>query len=269
MASTINRILVTGAGGNLGRAVRASLRGAYEFVRLSDIAEMAPAEAGEEVVTCDLADTAGVAALCDGIDAIVHLGGHPREADWDVIRPSNIHGAINLWEGARQHGVDRVLFASSNHAIGLYRRETRLDHTSPARPDTLYGLSKAFGEDIAALYAYKWGVKGFCMRIGSCFPAPANERALHTWQSHEDFVRLVKTGLTADYVYEIVYGVSDNSEPWWDNSRARQLGYRPEHNAENWRDQIADIGPEDAIDGAFQGGPFVSRGFTADPKKVP
>lgn len=269
MAETINRILVTGAGGNLGRAVRRALRGEYELVRLSDIAEMAPAGAGEEVIPCDLSDSDGVAALCEGIDAIVHLGGHPREAGWDTIRPSNILGAINLWEGAKTHGVDRVLFASSNHAIGLYRRQTKLDHTSPARPDTLYGLSKAFGEDVAALYAYKWGIKGFCMRIGSCFPEPTSERALHTWQSYPDFIRLVRTGLRADYVYEIVYGVSDNAQSWWDNARARELGYAPQDTAEKWRERIAGIGAGDDIDGAFQGGPFVSNGFTADPKKVP
>lgn len=269
MAQKINRVLVTGAAGNLGRTVRQGLAGEYELIRLTDIAEMAPAGSGEEVITCELADADGVAALCEGIDAIVHFGGQPNEADWKTVKSANIDGAINLWEGARMHGVDRIIFASSNHAIGLYRRETRLDHTSPARPDTRYGLSKAFGEDIASLYAYKWGVKGFCMRIGSCFPAPTNERALHTWQSYGDIVRLVRTGLTADYVYEIVYGVSDNPEAWWDNTRARELGYDPQDSAENWRDKVADIGPQDEIDGAFQGGPFVSNSFTADPKKVP
>ncbi|GAB5373751.1 MAG: NAD(P)-dependent oxidoreductase [Acuticoccus sp.] len=260
---------MTGAAGKLGHETRQGLAGEYELIRLSDIAAMAPAGAGEEVVTVDLADAAGVAAMCEGMDAIVHFGGQPREADWATVKSANIEGAINLWEGARIHGVDRVIFASSNHAVGLYRREERLDHTTPARPDSRYGLSKAFGEDISALYAYKWGVKGFCMRIGSCFPAPVNERALHTWHSYGDIVRLVRAGLTADYVYEIVYGVSDNRDPWWDNTRARELGYAPQDTAEAWRDEVADIGPTNAIDGAFHGGPFVSDEFTADPDKVP
>ena len=269
MTRTIERLLVTGAAGRLGRAVREGFGGDYGLIRLSDIAEMDAARPGEEVVRCDLADAEGVASLCEGIDAIVHLGGNPREAEWEEVLGPNILGAVHLWEGARRHGVDRVIFASSNHAAGLYRRGERLDHASPARPDSRYGLSKAFGEDLASLYAYKWGVRGFCMRIGSCFPEPMNERALHTWQSHGDFVRLVRTALTADYVYEIVYGVSDNPEAWWDNSRARALGYAPQDTAEAWRDTVGGIGAEDEIEATFQGGTFAARDFTADPKKVP
>jgi uronate dehydrogenase len=269
MPRKIERILVTGAAGRLGTAIRQGFRGEYALLRLSDMAEMPPAAEGEEVVRCDLADADGVAALCEGIDAVVHLGGNPREADWDAMLSANFVGAINLWEGARRHGVDRVIFASSNHAAGLYRREQRLDHTTVARPDSRYGLSKAFGEDLASLYAYKWGVRGFCMRIGTCFAEPMNERSLHTWLSLPDFVRLVRTGLNADYVFEIVYGVSENLDPWWDNSRARALGYAPQDSAEGWRDKVAGILPADDIEDAFQGGVFASADFTADPDKVP
>lgn len=269
MARRIGRLLVTGGAGRLGNAVREGLRGEYELIRFSDVADMTPPQAGEEVVRCDLADAEGIARLCEGIDAVVHLGGNPREAEWDDVVAPNVLGSIHLWEGARRHGVDRVIFASSNHAVGLYRRDQRLDHATPARPDSRYGLSKAFGEDLAALYAYKWGVRGFCMRIGTCFPEPINERSLHTWQSREDFVRLVRTGLTADYVYEIVYGVSDNSQSWWDNSRARDLGYAPQDNAENWRDKVGGIGANDEIEATFQGGVFASREFASEPSKVP
>ena len=269
MARTINRILVTGAAGRLGSAVRQGLRGQYELVRLSDMAEMEPAGEGEEVIVTNLNEAETVASLCEGIDAVVHLGGQPREADWPTIINSNLIGAINLWEGARIHGVDRVLFASSNHAVGLHRREVTLDHTTPARPDTRYGLSKAFGEDLAALYAFKWGVKAFCMRIGACAPEPINERALHIFQSYDDFVRLVRAGLAADYTYEIVYGVSANRDLWWDNSRATELGYTPEDTAEDWREKVAGVLPVDAVDAAFQGGIFASTEFTADPMKVP
>lgn len=269
MARAIERILVTGGAGRLGQTVREDLKGEYELIRLSDVAYMEAAGAGEEVVSCDLADAEGVAAMCEGIDAIVHLGGNPRETEWGGLIGPNILGAVHLWEGARRHGVDRVIFASSNHAAGLYRRGERLDNTTPARPDSRYGLSKAFGEDLASLYAYKWGVSGFCMRIGSCFPEPMNERSLHTWQSREDFVRLVRTGLTADYVYEIVYGVSDNPEAWWDNSRARALGYAPKDTAEDWRDRVGGIGADDEIEATFQGGSFASREFTGDPSNVP
>lgn len=269
MGRKIDKVLITGAAGALGSALRGHLQGQYGLLRLSDINDMAPASAGEEVVRCDLADRDAVTALCAGMDAIVHMGGFPREADWDTIHRANILGAINLWEGARIQGVDRVIFASSNHAIGLYRRETRLDHTTPPRPDGRYGVSKAFGEDLAALYAYKFDVRGFCIRIGTCFEAPMNERALHTWQSRADLGRLVQAGLSADYVYEVVYGVSDNPASWWDNSRARALGYAPQDSAEDWRPEIEGILPDDPIDAAFQGGPFASDEFVGDPKRVP
>lgn len=269
MGRTIERVLVTGAAGQLGTTLREGLRGKYRLLRLSDVAEMEAPGEGEEVVRCDLADDEGVARLCEGVDAVVHLGGHPREADWETIHRANILGAINLWEGAKRHGVDRVVFASSNHAIGLYRREERLDHRTPPRPDGRYGLSKAFGEDLAALYAYKWGVRGFCMRIGTCFPEPMNERALHTWQSRQDFVRLVQTGLSADYVFEIVYGVSDNSASWWDNGRAKALGYAPQDDAEAFREKAGGILAVDAVDAAFQGGSFASEEFAGDPARVP
>ncbi len=269
MGRKIDKVLITGAAGALGSALRSHLAGEFGLLRLSDIAEMPPAGGGEEVVTCDLADRDAVAALCEGMDAIVHMGGFPREADWDTIHRANILGAINLWEGARIQGVDRVIFASSNHAIGLYRRSQRIDHTTPARPDGRYGLSKAFGEDLAALYAYKFNVRGFCLRIGSCFEEPSNERMLHTWLSRPDLARLVRTGLSADYVYEVVYGMSDNPAGWWDNSRARALGYAPQDSAEDWRDKVEGIGPTNPIDGAFQGGNFASDEFVGEPDRVP
>lgn len=269
MGRKIEKVLVTGAAGGLGNALRGHMKGEYALLRLSDINEMRPADRGEEVVQCDLADRDAVVALCEGMDAIIHFGGFSHEADWDTIHSANILGAINLWEGARIQGVDRVVFASSNHAIGLYRRDMRLDHTTPPRPDGRYGLSKAFGEDLAALYAYKFGVRGFCVRIGSCFDQPVSARMLHTWQSRPDLARLVRAGLTAEYVFEIVYGVSDNSDSWWDNSRAYELGYAPQDSVEQWRAQIEGIVSTDPIDATFQGGPFAADEFVGEPKRVP
>src|SRR5512147_1972829 len=159
-----HRILITGAAGNLGRVLRERLRGSFPVLRLSDRAEMAPAEAGEEVVRCDLADAEATQRLCAGVDAILHFGGRSLEGSWPEVLGPNIVGAINLWEGARLAGVERIIFASSNHVVGLYRRSETLDHHVTPRPDGRYGLSKAFGEDLAALYAYKHGIKAFCMR---------------------------------------------------------------------------------------------------------
>lgn len=263
------RILITGAAGRLGTALRTRLAGEFALLRLSDRVAIGDVGPGEQAVTCQLADADGVAALCDGMDAVIHLGGQPNEADWATVHASNIAGAINLWEGARRHGVDRVLFASSNHAIGLHRRTTRLDHQSPPRPDGRYGLSKAFGEDLAALYAYKFGVRGFCMRIGTCFPEPMNARALSTWQSFDDFARLCRVGLTAEYTFEIVYGVSRNTRSWWDNSNAYRLGYDPQDDAEVFAAKVGHIGAPDAIDATFQGGSFASSEFVGDAARVP
>jgi uronate dehydrogenase len=265
----MKRLLITGAAGGLGRELRRRFHGTVPHLRLSDIAEMAPARAGEEVIRCDLADGPAVEAICRGVDAIIHLGGISREAPWEQMLPASIAGAVNLWEGARKAGVERVLFASSNHAVGFYRRSQTIDHTVVCRPDSRYGLSKAFGEDLASLYAYKFSVKAFCMRIGSCFPEPVNERMMNMWLSYDDFERLVRVGLTADYTFEIVYGASANSRGFWDNGRALELGYKPQDNAEIFAAKVGHIRQANEIDETFQGGMFCSPEMTADPGKIP
>jgi uronate dehydrogenase len=270
MPRAINRLLITGAAGALGRHAREQLRGLYPVIRLSDISPMEPARPGEEVIPCNLADAAGVDALCAGVDAILHLGGRATEADWPMIIAANIQGAANLWEGARRHKVDRVLFASSNHAIGLYRRTTRIDHVSRPRPDSRYGASKAFGEAVAELYAAKHGVRAMSIRIGSCFPEPIDARMLTSWLSYADFIRLVKVGLTADYTYEIVYGVSANTRAgWWDNSNAHRLGYRPQDDAEVFAAKVGHITAGDPASDLFQGGSYVAAEFEGDVAALP
>jgi uronate dehydrogenase len=264
----MKRLLITGAAGALGRQSRAHLKDMADVMRLTDALAMPSAEGAEEVVQCDLADAAAVEALCEGVDAILHLGGQATEAPWPRIMQSNIMGAVNLWEGARKAGVKRILFASSNHAIGFHRRTTRLDAQSPARPDGRYGVSKAFGEDIAYLYAAKYGIAAFCMRIGSCFPEPTTERMLATWLSYADFIRLARAGLSATYQYEIVYGVSRNSRSWWDNSNAYRLGYDPQDNAEAFAPRLKGLAPEDAVSGLFQGGGFTADEFAGDTGRI-
>ena len=259
---TPNRILLTGAGGLLGGLLRRALAGQFQLLRLSDIVPLGEPAAGEEIVACDLADAAAVEALCEGMDAVIHLAGIPREAGWPELLRSNIVGTLNLYEGARRAGVDRVIFASSNHVTGMHPTDRTVSGESPVRPDSRYGLTKAFGEDMAALYAYKHGIRSFCLRIGSCLPKPDNRRALSTWLSHGDFVRLIQVGLTADYVHEIVYGVSRNTRSWWDNSAAYRLGYAPQDDAEVYAAEVENI--EVAVDLArdYQGGAFVAQEFS-------
>lgn len=260
-----SKILITGAAGALGRALRERLQGRYALLRLSDRAAMAPAAAGEETVVAELTDAAAVARQCTGIDAIVHLGGQSVEGTWDQVIQANLIGAINLYEGARLAGVDRVLFATSNHAIGFYRRTQRIDHAAPPRPDSRYGLSKAFGEDLSQYYALKHGIRGFCMRIGSCTEPPVNERMLSTWQSYDDFARLVTVGLEADYTYEIVYGVSRNTRSYWDNANAYRLGYDPKDNAETFARELEGKVQPHPLDEALQGGQYISPDYTGKP----
>lgn len=266
---TYHRVLLTGAAGNLGRELRDRLAGRFPVLRLSDIGEMAPAGPGEEVVRCDLADAEAVAGLCRDVNAILHFGGRSTEADWDTVLPANIIGAVNLWEAARKAGVKRIVFASSNHVIGLHRRSERIDHRAMAAPDCRYGLSKAFGEDLAAMYAYKHGISALCIRIGSSYAEPADARQLATWMSFGDLVRMIDVGLAADYTYEIVYGVSDNSRSFWDNSNAERLGYRPADSSDRFIAALDGKRTNDTVAEMTQGGAFSSLEFTGDPDALP
>ncbi|WP_099865835.1 NAD-dependent epimerase/dehydratase family protein [Pararhizobium haloflavum] len=263
----MKRLLITGAGGNLGRMARSRLTHLAETIRLSDVAEMAPQTSGEEVVPCDLADFAAVKDLVDGCDGIVHFGGMSVENTFDVILDANIRGLYNVYEAARQTGCRRIVFASSNHAIGFHERETRLDADSVLRPDSLYGVSKCFGEAVARLYYDKFGIETAIVRIGSCFDEPKDRRMLATWLSADDFVSLIERVFAAPRLgCPIIYGASDNDESWWDNSKVAYLGWRPKDNAEKFRAKFAGDPPDEGTAPAvrFQGGGFAAKGHFED-----
>lgn len=270
----MQRVLLTGAAGALGRVLRerlpAQLAQQHPDIlwqwRFSDLADMAALtaeedDAGGELVRCDLADAPAVNRLLHGVDAVVHMGGFSVEGAWSTLLRANIVGTIHLYEAARTAGVERVVFASSNHAIGLYRRSQRIDHLASPRPDSRYGVTKAFGEDLAWLYAHKHRVKSLCLRIGSCVEQPRNARMLSTWLSYGDLLRLVTVGLVADYRYDIVYGVSANRGSWWDNRRAHELGYAPQDDASAWAAELQDVQGASALADQFQGGHFAAEEF--------
>ena len=263
-ALSLGRLLLTGAAGGLGRELRPRLRPRCTMLRVSDVAAMDPAAATEEVVQAALEDRAAVQALLQGIDAVVHLGGISTEQPFDAILQANIIGAYNLYEAARQHGVKRIVFASSNHVTGFYRQDEVIDATMPVRPDGYYGLSKAFGENLSRFYFDRYGIETVCLRIGSSFPEPKDRRMLATWLSYDDLERLVVASLTAPVVgHSIVFGMSDNTTTWWDNTAARHVGFRPKDSSEPFRAAREAAQPTlDRKDPAviYQGGAFVRMG---------
>ncbi|HEX7968172.1 MAG TPA: NAD(P)-dependent oxidoreductase [Stellaceae bacterium] len=268
----LERVLITGAAGGIGRRLRRLLRGVYPALRLSDIAKPDDLAADEEFVAADLGDLAAVVRAASGVDGIIHLGGMSVENDWETILHANIIGTRNLFEAARRQGVERVVFASSNHAVGFYPRRRRIGTQAPVRPDSRYGVSKAFGEAMGALYADKHGLRVLNIRIGNVDDRPIDKRRLAIWIHPEDLVQLVRIGLEhPELQYEIVYGASDNERSWWDNAAGFRLGYRPRWRAEDYRDQAlaAEQGKQpDPVGDTLQGGPFTSAEFSGDLERV-
>ena len=269
--TTMQRILITGAAGDVGMRLRRLLKGIYPNIRTSDIRTPSDLGKGEEFVAADLADVGQVERIVAGIDGVVHLGGFSVEGPWEAIHKSNIVGCYNLFEAAYRAGVKRVVFASSNHAIGFYRRDQKIGVDVTVRPDSRYGVSKAFGEALGALYADKHGLRVTCIRIGNVNDKPLDKRRLSIWISPEDLAQLIRIGLEHPEIhFEIFYGASDNAAGWWDNSNARRFGYHPQGRAEDFRaDAMAAQAklPADPVAERFQGGPYCSDEYDADRRR--
>jgi uronate dehydrogenase len=263
----MQKILITGAAGDVGTRLRKLLKGVYSL-RVSDIRKPADLGADDEFVAADLGDYEQTKQITAGIDGIVHLGGYSVEGPWETIHKSNIVGCYNLFEAAYRSGVKRIVFASSNHAVGFYPRDRKIGVDVTVRPDSRYGVSKAFGEAVGALYADKHGLRVTCIRIGNVGDKPLDKRRLSIWIKPEDLAQLIRIGLEhPDIRFEIFYGVSDNEAGWWDNSNARRFGYRPQFRSEIFRDEAMAAQaklPADPIGDRFQGGPFCSDEYDAD-----
>lgn len=232
-------LLITGAAGQVGSALRPLLREHYDL-RLFDRREPADPSglaANEQVVTGDLCDAACVARAVEGVDAILHLAcAHGPAIRFDDTVQPNYHATLYLLEAAQRHGVKRFVFASSHHVLGQYRGDAaeRFDDLPPA-PDSYYGLSKVFGEAACAAYALRGGPAAFVIRIGNADARVADARRLRMWVSTRDLAQLVRIGLEHPGVRnEVVYGVSESPHPMFANTRARALGYRPQDNAQDF-----------------------------------
>lgn len=256
-------VLLTGAAGGLGTLMRDLLPSYGYALRLLD---MRPVEGAPDAITADLADRAALREAVRGVDAIIHLAGISLEAPFDKILKANIEGTYHLYEAAREEGVGRVVFASSNHAVGYTPRphghDPLIPVDTPHRPDTFYGLSKSFGEDLAQLYWDRHGLETVSVRIGSCFPEPTSVRMLSLWMSPADGARLFHAALTAEDVgHTVVYGSSANTRLWWDLSTARALGYEPQDDSEPYAEKLVaeqgDLEPDNEAH-AHLGGHFVN-----------
>jgi uronate dehydrogenase len=256
----MKNVLLTGAGGYVASLLRPELRNTYRL-RLSDLRDITDLAAGETYIKGDITSLSDMLAVTKDVDAIVHLGGYSVEGAWEDILRANIEGCYNTFEAARRNGVKRLVFASSNHAAGFYRREETIDHTVYPKPDSRYGLSKAFGEQLGSLYTDKYGMQVLCIRIGNATPAPIDKRRLSIWISPRDLAQLTRIGIDhPEIVFEIVYGVSGNRRSWYDNSNAERLGYRPQDDSESYAAEILAKEPPvtDPRSEAYQGGTFVT-----------
>ncbi len=268
----MQRVLLTGAAGGIGTGLRKLLKPVYRELRLSDLEKPTDLKPDEPFIPADLAKIDQVEKVVEGMDGIIHMGGHSVEGPWDTILQANIIGCYNLFEAARRKGVKRVVFASSNHAIGFYPRHHRIGPGVTVRPDSRYGVSKAFGEALGALYSNKHGLGVACLRIGNYEAQPVDKRRLSIWISPEDLAQLVRIGLEhPELKFEVFYGASNNERSWWDNSRAHAYGYRPTGRAEDYVKEAmagqAKVKP-DPVAEFFQGGPFCSAEFDGDTSRI-
>ena len=252
-------ILITGAAGGVASWLRKSLAEKYQL-RLTDKEPIDDLNDGESFVQADVTDFEAIRAQMDGVYGVIHLGSIPVEAAWEGIYAVNLGGTHNVFEAARKSGVQRVVFASSNHAVGFYPRDVTISEKERTRPDSRYGVSKAFGEALGSLYADKYGLKVLSIRIGNVGAAPIDRRRLSIWLSPRDLTQLVEIGLEHPELHcEVVYGMSDNARAWWDNSTATRLGYKPQDKADDYADEILARAPPldpNSLSDRHQGGDF-------------
>jgi uronate dehydrogenase len=263
----VKTLLITGAAGGVGRALRGALAGKYQL-RLSDLRPIKDLQAGERFMRADITRMTDMLRITKGVDAIVHLGGYSVEGPWPLILKANIEGCFNAYEAARRNKVPRFIFPTSNHAVGFYRRDETIDHRVYPKPDGRYGVSKVFGEALGSLYADKYGLRVLCIRIGNVNARPIDKRRLAIWVSPRDLGQLVSIGVEhPDLHFEIVYGVSDNRRAWYDNGNAKRLGYQPQDRGEDYAAEVLAKEPPvtDQRAETFQGGTFVTAEAVEDP----
>ena len=264
------KILIRGASGHLGGMLFNSLATmGYKNIIGTDLKKK-NIKKNQKFILANLKNFNTLVKMTKGVHAIVHFGAIPIEDTQQNILHNNIIGTYNLFEASRINKVKRIIFASSNHAIGFHRRTTKLNEVSTQRPDSHYGLSKAFGEELSRFYADKFNIKSMCIRIGSCLRVPEDRRHISTWISYNDLTQLVDIGIKHKAIHhEIVYGASKNKKSWWNNSRAHQLGYKPIDSVDKFNFySFSKNEHKDKMALLFQGGVFTSANFTGNIKNI-
>ncbi|HET6562440.1 MAG TPA: NAD(P)-dependent oxidoreductase [Marmoricola sp.] len=258
------RVLVTGAAGSIGRVLVPGLESRGHEVVGADLLPD-PATTGRPWHVLDVGDAAAVraAVTAQPLDAVVHLAGVPDETDLPTALASHVHTTGALLDAMVDNGIRRIVYASSNHAVGRtpHQEGGPLGIDARPRPDTFYGVGKVAAEALLSLYADRYGLDAVACRIGSFLPKPERRRHLATWLSHDDCVRMVDAALTAPTPgFAILYGISANTRSWWDLAPGRALGYEPQDDAEQYAADVPDSA-DDEHDDRFVGGPFAGPAF--------
>jgi uronate dehydrogenase len=270
---SMTKVALTGARGQLGKVLRTELlRRGVNLRSAGGSQPLTPLVEGEDVCYGDLRDPAVVDRVLDGADTVIHLAGTSVERPLSEIIENNLKALYELYEGARRHRVKRVVFASSNHAFGMYSIDDKLDPGPEYRPDCFYGLSKVWGEAMTRMYWDKHGVEGISLRIGSCLPRPTQFRHLSTWLGHEDFFHMITQCLEVpDVGCLAVWGISNNTRRYWTfGENEERLGYKPKQDAEIYAAEI--LKQENTLDEfaqRYQGGGFATIDFTPPQMRPP
>ena len=261
----MTKVALSGASGNVGQVLRPALLARGIALRSGGRTPIEPLSPEEQVMHGDLRDATVVDRLLVGMDVLIHMAGTSVERALPEIIENNLVGLHAIYEGARRNRVRRIVFASSNHAIGMYPVEEKLGIDCAFRPDGFYGLSKMWGEGMARLYWDKHGIESVCLRIGSMLERPTEPRHLSTWLGYDDAVQLIMRCIETPQVgFMVVWGVSNNTRSYWQQGGdAERLGYRPTQNAEDYAKEILGRpNPLDAIAQRHQGGSFASIDYT-------
>jgi uronate dehydrogenase len=261
----MTKVALSGASGNIGQVLRpALLKLGFRLRSAGGRRALTPLASEEEVCHGDLRDASFVDQLLVGVDVLIHMAGTSVERPLPEVIDNNLIALHSVYEGARRHRVRRIVFASSNHAVGMHSVDTKLDLNCDLRPDGFYGLSKVWGEAMSRMYWDKHGIEGISLRIGTAIERPTEFRHLSTWLGNDDLVQLINGCISVpDVGYLVAWGVSANTRSYWTNAGAARLGYQPMQNAEDYAAEILKLpNPLDPVAQRHQGGGFVTIDYT-------